>query len=75
MIPQPLEISSIHAAYRDGSLTPPALFEALIARMNAYADKAVFISRIADPEILQQAEALDLAQLATNPLFGIPFVV
>jgi len=75
MIPQPLEISSIHTAYRDGSLTPPALFEALIARMNAYADKAVFISRIADAEILQQAEALDLAQLATKPLFGIPFVV
>jgi allophanate hydrolase len=75
MIPEPLEIASIHAAYRDGSLTPVALFEALIARMDEYADKAVFISRICDEEILCRAAALDMAELREKPLLGIPFVV
>jgi len=75
MIPEPLEISSIHAAYRDGSLTPVALFEALIARLDEYPDKAVFISRIPGEAIRAQVAALDMAELAAKPLFGIPFVV
>jgi allophanate hydrolase len=75
MIPEPLEVSSIHAAYRDGSLTPVALFEALIARIDDYPDKAVFISRISTEEILGLAAELDMAELGKKPLFGIPFVV
>jgi allophanate hydrolase len=51
------------------------LFEALIARMDEYPDKAVFISRISGEKILALAAALDLADLETKPLFGIPFVV
>jgi allophanate hydrolase len=75
MIPDPLEISSIHAAYRDGSLTPVALFRRLISRIDEYPDKAVFIARIGADEILQRAGALDMAAIDTKPLFGIPFVV
>jgi allophanate hydrolase len=75
MIPELLEISSIHAAYRDGTLTPVALFEALIARINEYADKAVFISRICDEDIRGRVAALDLTDLGNKALFGIPFVV
>jgi allophanate hydrolase len=74
MIPEPLEISTIHAAYRDGSVTPVALLEALIKRMDSYPDKAVFISRLPDEEILRRAAALDIAEMASKPLFGIPFV-
>jgi allophanate hydrolase len=74
MIPQPLEISTIHAAYRDGSLTPLALMQELLARIDAYPDKAVFISRIDSETLLAQAAALDVAAMEGKPLFGIPFV-
>jgi allophanate hydrolase len=70
-----LDIDSIHAAYRDGSLTPVALFTGLLDRMDAYPDKAVFISRHSRDEVLGRAAALDPAQLETLPLFGIPFAV
>jgi allophanate hydrolase len=72
MIPELLEISAIHATYRNGTITPVALIKALLERIEAYPDKAVFISRIPDAEILAQAEALSDCNL---PLFGIPFVV
>jgi len=75
VIPDLLEIGTIHAAYRAGTLTPRGLIEALIARINAYPDPAVFISRCPDEEILGHAEALELAALDELPLFGIPFVV
>jgi allophanate hydrolase len=74
MIPDPLEISSIHAAYRDGSLTPVALVTALLERIEAYPDKAVFISRVAAADVLAAAGALDVGAMEGKPLFGIPFV-
>jgi allophanate hydrolase len=69
------EIGAIHAAYRDGSLTPLALMQTLIARMNEYPDPAVFISRVRDEELLGRAAALNLEEIDKLPLFGIPFVV
>ncbi len=75
MIPDLLEIAAIHGAYRDGTLTPVALMETLIARMDAYPDRAVLISRCCNEEILGRAAALDPAQMDRLPLFGIPFVV
>jgi allophanate hydrolase len=74
MIPDPLEIGTIHAAYRAGTLTPVALMQTLIARIDAYEDKAVFISRIPTADLLAQAAALDVSKLDEFPLFGIPFV-
>jgi allophanate hydrolase len=47
----------------------------LLARIDAYADKAVFISRVEREAVLAQAAALDIAELNAKPLFGIPFVV
>jgi allophanate hydrolase len=75
MIPDLLEISTIHAAYRAGTLTPVALVTELLARIEAYPDKAVFISRVPAANVVAQAAALDMANLADQPLFGIPFVV
>ena len=75
MIPELLEIEAIHAAYRDGALTPVTLFTALLERIETYHDKAVFISRIPREKILAQAAALDLTQIAELPLFGIPCVI
>ncbi len=75
MIPDPLEISTIHAAYRAGTLTPAALVTKLLARIAAYPDPAVFISRVPEAEVLAAADALIPADLDGKPLWGIPFVV
>jgi allophanate hydrolase len=74
MIPNLLEIPTIQAAYRAGTLTPVALITELIARIDSYPDKAVFISRVDSETLLAQAVALDLSQIDNLPLFGIPFV-
>lgn len=75
MIPELLEFSALHAAYRAGSLTPVQLITALLERIAAYPDKAVFISRPNDADIIAQAAALKLEDIDRLPLFGIPYVV
>jgi allophanate hydrolase len=75
MIPDTLEISSVHAAYREGSLTPVLFVEELLRRITTYPDKAVFISLVPQAEILAAARALDISDIEKLPLFGIPFVV
>jgi allophanate hydrolase len=75
MIPDLLDIASIHAAYRDGALTPVQLCAALLDRIDAYPDQAVFISRFRREEILNAAAKLDLDQIGKLPLFGIPCAV
>jgi allophanate hydrolase len=66
-----LEISLIHAAYRDGTLTPVQLCETLLDRIDSYPDKAVFISRVPRAQIIAEAAEAD----PTLPLYGIPFAV
>jgi allophanate hydrolase len=75
MIPDPLEIGTIHAAYRAGTFTPLQLVGALLARIEDDADKAVFILKIAPETVLAEAASLDLSELEQKPLFGIPYVV
>ena len=74
MIPVLLEIAPIHAAYRAGALTPVRLVTTLLERIETYPDKAVFISRPSNADILAQAAALQPEDLDRLPLFGIPFV-
>jgi len=73
MIPEPLEISTLHSAYRAGTLTPAGLCETLLDRIEAYPDKAVFISRFTREQVL--AEVAALGEMDGRPLYGIPFVV
>ena len=73
MIPDPLEISAIQAAYRAGTLTPVALMQEMLARIAAWPDPAVFIARVPEAEVLARAAAL--AGQEHLPLFGVPFVV
>ena len=75
MIPELLEFSRLRAAYREGTLTPVQLVTSLLARIDVYPDRAVFISRPDEADIITQAAALDLADIGRLPLFGIPFVV
>jgi allophanate hydrolase len=70
MIPDVLEISALRAAYAAG-LTPEALVNALYDRIEAYPDKAVFISLVPRATALAAARNVDLSL----PLAGIPYVV
>ncbi len=51
------------------------LVEALLARVEAYADQAVFISLAEREVLLAQAAALDVTAIDDLPLYGIPFAV
>ena len=75
MIPNLLEFSALQTSYVAGNLTPASLISALLARVNAYPDKAVFISMVSEAQLLQEAVALEQAGPAGKPLYGIPFVV
>ena len=70
-----LEFAAIRAAYRDGSLTPAALFTQILARIEDYPDRAVFIFRVPAEAVLAAASALDVRRMDELPLFGVPFVV
>jgi allophanate hydrolase len=70
-----LEIAGIQRAYATGALTPVELVAALLQRITAYADQAVFISLVPEAELLAAAAALDIRDMENLPLFGIPFAV
>jgi allophanate hydrolase len=70
-----LEIATIHAAYRAGTLDPVQLVTTLLARIAAYPDKAVFLYRPEDAAIIAEAALLNVAEIDQLPLFGLPFVV
>jgi allophanate hydrolase len=71
MIPDPLEIGALQAAFRAGSLAPEALVATLLDRIEAWPDKAVFITLRDRDALRAEAAAADV----TQPLGGIPFVV
>lgn len=74
MIPEMLEFSALQAAYNAGSLTPTKLVQALLERIAAYPDKAVFISLVPEETLLAQAAMLEAEGPAGKPLYGVPFV-
>ena len=69
MIPDLLEIPTIRAAYAAG-LAPAALIDTLYGRIEAYPDKAVFISLVP-----REAALAAIPANTSLPLYGIPFVV
>lgn len=69
MIPDLLEIPAIKSAYAQG-LTVQALMNVLYDRIEAYPDKAVFISLVPREAVLAA-----ISDDRTLPLYGIPFVV
>ncbi|MBB5753076.1 allophanate hydrolase [Prosthecomicrobium pneumaticum] len=75
-LPRILAFDALRALYADG-LTPAALVEALIERLAAMTDPAVFISRV--PDAALRAAAADLVARAPEPnslpLWGLPFAV
>lgn len=70
-------ISALHESYANGVRVEDVIKESL-ARIDAYGDKAVWISRVVEEIVLEQARALDALspeKKARLPLFGLPFAI
>ena len=69
-----LSLLTLRSAYLEGSLTPLALVEEIIAR-TATDPNNVWIHRLPDDAIRSYANALDAKDIAALPLYGIPFAI
>ncbi|MBI3958021.1 MAG: allophanate hydrolase [Chloroflexi bacterium] len=75
---QSLDLLTLRQAYANGSLRPSELIEELYRRIAAYPDQKIWISLLAQAEVLAQArrlETLTPREAATLPLYGVPFAV
>jgi len=72
-----LDLGSLRELYRAGGFTPGDLVEALLVRLDACADTAVFIARVPPDRLRAAADALVARAPEPNslPLWGIPFAV
>jgi allophanate hydrolase len=77
----PLDIGALQALYRSGQETVAGVIAILLQRINENPDDNVWINRVDDASVVEQAEKLDRAlregpdTLEHLPLFGIPFAV
>ncbi|SHG90755.1 allophanate hydrolase [Kaistia soli DSM 19436] len=77
MLPTFLDIATLSEGYRSGRFSPVDVIREVIARIEAWPDKAVWISRFDDAALIATAEALVAAgpARADQPLWGVPFAV
>ena len=72
---QSLDIASLHGAYRAGVLTPVALMETLLRRIDARGADHVWITGPDPAGLLAAARALEAKGPEGKPLYGIPFAI
>ena len=71
-----LDFTSLHRAYLARETTPEAVVDAVLARIAAQGEDAVWISRVPDDDLRRRAEALaKRGDPGTLPLYGLPFAV
>ncbi|RKR07638.1 allophanate hydrolase [Kushneria sinocarnis] len=70
-----LTIAGLQRAYRDGSLTPDALIDRLLSRIDAHGDPAIWITRLSRERIEPWLARLRASSPETLPLYGIPFAI
>lgn len=77
MLPTILDIATLTDGYMSGDFTPLDVAEAVIERIAAWPDKAVWINRLSDAEIRESARRLMATSGpgTSHPLWGIPFAV
>jgi allophanate hydrolase len=68
-------IAQIVAAHRAGETTPRDTVARTYQRVRAHGDDAIFITLRDEAEALEEAEALNPADAARLPLFGVPLAV
>ena len=76
-LPRVLSIEFLSKAYRAGEVSPLEVMEAVIERLTAWPDPAVWISRFSADDLRAAARALMAAggPRDDQPLWGIPFAV
>jgi allophanate hydrolase len=72
-----LGVHALRTRYLQGSLTPRVTIDEVLARIAAAGDDKVWISRVADAELQQAADALAArrGEIDSLPLYGIPCAV
>ena len=70
-----LDLESLSARYRAGTLTPSAMVEGVLARIAARGDDHVWIHLLGRDELLALARKLEAEGSKDKPLYGIPFAI
>ncbi|OYY93573.1 MAG: allophanate hydrolase [Hydrogenophilales bacterium 28-61-23] len=70
-----LNIAVLRRLYQSGQLTPLALVEGLIERRADADDHAIWISRLDADALRSYARSLEGKDIASLPLYGIPFAI
>lgn len=74
MLPEKLTIHGLTALYRSGAASPVTVIEAVLERLAANPDPAIWISTVAAEKLRAEAQALaDAGYDPAKPLWGIPF--
>jgi allophanate hydrolase len=70
-----LSISGLRAAYTNGELTPEELFSFIRSKSKHFEEHNIWIKLLSEDELKPYLDALKLLDLATAPLWGIPFAL
>lgn len=70
-----LTIAALRVAYREGNLTPAAVMAQIRERAANYADRNIWIHLLSEAEQRPWLEALAGMDIASHPLWGIPFAI
>ena len=70
-----MDLASLAARYRTGSLTPLRLVDEILARIEARGDDHVWIHRLSRDELVGHAARLQESDLSAKPLYGVPFAI
>ena len=71
----PLDLSSLRKRYRDGHLSPSQTVTGIMGRIAQRGKDPTWIHLLAREELESRAVALERAERASLPLYGIPFAI
>ena len=74
-LPTVLDLTTLAEGYRTGAFAPVEVIDAVLARIEAWPDAAVWISRVPAAELRAAARALGDRPDPAKPLWGVPFAV
>jgi allophanate hydrolase len=70
-----LDLAALGARYREGTLAPSRLVEAILARIAKRGEDGVWIRVLPPDELMGIARGLEAKGPARLPLYGIPFAI
>ena len=71
----PLDLASLRFAYASGAVTPTALIDELLRRIEQHGDPAIWIHRLSRDELLAHAQRVEARGQEALPLYGVPFAI